>query len=167
VNCASVRVLRTARSAATTAAPSRRRGSRRGPSARTSAFPWGSVPGRYPSYIWRDIPPYPPALSPQPRGMDAADSRLRSHSMTAGLDRDTPDAVLDALAELAGQYLPPETLLAFDARVGFPEEAVRRISAWALVSVCRRTSARNARASSYKPPWRRTTEVSYARPPQG
>jgi hypothetical protein len=47
--------------------------------------------------------------------------------MTAGLDRDTPDAVLDALAELAGQYLPPETLLAFDARVGFPEEAVRRM----------------------------------------
>jgi alkylation response protein AidB-like acyl-CoA dehydrogenase len=45
----------------------------------------------------------------------------------AGLDRETLDGVLNALAEFAAQNLPAETLLDLDARDEFPEALVRRM----------------------------------------
>jgi alkylation response protein AidB-like acyl-CoA dehydrogenase len=47
--------------------------------------------------------------------------------MTAGLDRETLNGVLGALADFAAQYLPPETLRDLDARDEFPEALVRRM----------------------------------------
>ena len=47
--------------------------------------------------------------------------------MTTGLDRETLDGVLAALTEFAGHHLPPEKLLALDARDEYPEEIVRRM----------------------------------------
>jgi alkylation response protein AidB-like acyl-CoA dehydrogenase len=47
--------------------------------------------------------------------------------MAAGLDRETLEGVLHALAEFATQHLPSEKLLELDARDEFPEALVRRM----------------------------------------